>query len=124
MKILLYLITLTIISVQCQKKLDGLTIVPPTVNTISATTITSTGATSGGDVVYDGEASVTQRGICWGTAKDPEYAGTRSTNGRGLGSFTHAIKGLSPGTTYYVRAYAINSAGIAYGQSVSFTTTF
>jgi hypothetical protein len=94
----------------------------PTVTTSSITNITSTTATSGGNVTNDGGGTVTARGVCWGTSQNPTIAGNHTTNGSGLGSFTSQITGLNPSTTYYVRAYATNSSGTAYGNQINFET--
>ena len=94
----------------------------PTVATTSATNVTQTTATGGGNVTDDGGAEVTARGICWSTSHNPTVSGSHTTNGTGTGSFTANMTGLTPGTTYYVRAYATNTKGTAYGNEVSFTT--
>ena len=95
----------------------------PTVTTTSISSIASTTATSGGNVTADGGANVTARGVCWSTSHNPTTSNSKTTNGTGIGSFTSSLTGLTAGTTYYVRAYATNSAGTAYGNEVSFTTT-
>ncbi|MBP5796806.1 MAG: hypothetical protein J6W26_00830 [Bacteroidales bacterium] len=98
---------------------------PATVATVTTTAISAidkTTATGGGNVTADGGATVTARGICWGTAHNPTISGSHTTDGTGTGSFTSAMTGLTANTTYYVRAYATNSAGTAYGEEVSFTT--
>ena len=94
----------------------------PTVTTATITDIDKTTATGGGNVTADGGATVTARGICWSTSQNPTISGSHTTDGTGTGSFTSAMTGLEPNTTYYVRAYATNSAGTAYGEEVSFTT--
>ena len=94
----------------------------PTVTTTAASSVTISGAASGGNVTSDGGASVTGRGVCWSTSSNPTTSNSRTSDGTGTGSFTSSITGLSSGTTYYVRAYATNSAGTAYGSQVSFTT--
>jgi plastocyanin len=85
--------------------------------------INPTTAVSGGDITSDGGASVTARGVCWATAANPLVSGSHTTDGTGTGNFTSDITGLTASTLYYVRAYATNSAGTAYGNEVSFTTT-
>jgi hypothetical protein len=77
---------------------------------------------SGGNVTADGGADITARGICWSTSQTPTISGNHTTDGTGTGSFTSTMTGLTPNTTYYVRAYATNSEGTAYGEVVSFTT--
>lgn len=95
----------------------------PTVTTTAATNITQTTATSGGNVTSDGGANVTARGVCWSTSQNPSIFGSHTTDGSGTGTFISSLSGLSPVTTYYIRAYATNSAGTAYGSQESFTTT-
>ena len=100
---------------------SNLVIVVPTVTTTSPITgITSTAATGGGNVTADGGASVTARGVCWGTSTSPTTPCT--TDGSGTGVFVSSLTGLTPNTPYYVRAYATNPAGTAYGNDVQFTT--
>ena len=94
----------------------------PNLTTEAVSSITKTTATSGGNVTFDGGARVTVRGVCWSTSQMPTIANSKTTNGTGVGSFISNIAGLSPGTTYYVRAYATNSAGTGYGSAMSFTT--
>ena len=94
----------------------------PTVTTSSVTDITKTSATGGGNVTYDGGASITERGICWSTSSNPSINDSHITDGTGTGSFSVTITGLSPDTRYHVRAYATNSVGTAYGEDVSFIT--
>ena len=99
------------------------TAVAPTVTTAAATTITGTSATLGGNVTATGGASVTERGVVYlvGTGT-PTTSNTKDPNGNGTGPFSETISGLTPGTTYSVRAYATNSVGTSYGSVVSFTT--
>ena len=84
--------------------------------------ITPTTATSGGNVIHDGGASVTARGVCWSTTASPTIADNHTNNGSGIGAFISNLTGLNPSTTYYIRTYASNNAGTAYGNKVSFTT--
>lgn len=99
------------------------TLTTPTVTTAQVTNITQTTATGGGEVVSDNGSPVTERGICWSSAHDPSISDSHATSGEGTGTFTVNMTGLTPNTTYYVRAYAINSVGPAYGNPVSFMTT-
>ena len=75
-----------------------------------------------GHVSADGGFPVTAKGVCWSTAMQPTVNNNHTTDGTGLGEFLSSIASLEPGTTYYLRAYARNSAGVAYGEQVSFTT--
>ena len=94
-----------------------------TLTTLPIGNITDIAATTGGNITNDGGTPVTQRGVAWSTSPNPTTANNSTTNGSGTGSFTSNLTGLSASTTYYVRAYATNSAGTAYGNEVSFTTT-
>jgi hypothetical protein len=96
----------------------------PTVTTTAPSAITLTTATSGGNVTNENNASVTSRGVVWSTSPDPTISlTTKTNNGIGAGSFTSSLTNLSPGTTYYIRAYATNSIGTGYGSVLTFTTT-
>ncbi len=94
-----------------------------TLTTTEATSVTSFSAMSGGNITADGGVTVTARGICWSTTENPTIENDTLNSGTGTGSFTGQLEGLSGSTTYYVRAYAINSAGTAYGAQVSFITS-
>ncbi|QKG53179.1 beta strand repeat-containing protein [Hymenobacter sp. BRD67] len=97
---------------------------PATVTTAAATSITTTSAVLGGNVTSDGGAAVTDRGVVYSTTNTtPTTSDTKVANGSGTGTFSATISGLTPGTTYYVRAYAINTVGTSYGTTSSFTTT-
>jgi FKBP-type peptidyl-prolyl cis-trans isomerase 2 len=92
------------------------------VTTANVSGITQTTATSGGNVTDDGGAEVTARGVCWSTSENPTTGANMTSDGKGTGSFTSSLSMLTPGTKYYVRAYAINGEGTAYGDQVSFST--
>ena len=93
------------------------------VTTSQVTDISYYSATIGGKVTDDGGAEVTERGICYSTSANPTTANTKITSGSGLGEFMCNLTDLQNETTYYVRAYAVNAKGTAYGEEVSFTTT-
>ena len=95
----------------------------PTVTTSEVTSITMVSAVSGGEVTFDGNVAVTSRGVCWSTSQNPTIEDSKTTDGEGVGAFTSNITELSQNTTYYVRAYAVNEMGVAYGEEVSFSTT-
>lgn len=96
----------------------------PVLTTGSIFAITSTSATSGGNVTSDGGSAVTARGVVWSTSQNPTIALSTKTNiGTGTGIFTSSITGFSPGTLYYVRAYATNSVGTGYGAELTFTSS-
>ncbi len=84
--------------------------------------ISPTTAISGGNIAYDGDAAILERGICWSTTPEPDISDSFVANGTGAGIFNSNMTGLIPGTRYFVRAYAKNRAGIAYGDELSFNT--
>lgn len=96
----------------------------PVVTTAAATQVTAYAFSGGGQVVSDGGAAVSQRGICFGVNPNPTIADSVRLSGAGVGSFTGlAAFPLTPNTTYYVRAFATNMAGTAYGNQIQVTTT-
>ena len=96
----------------------------PTVITQPVSNIGATSATFGGSVTSDGNAPVTVRGVCWSTSPNPTIDDSLMTIESGIGSFSSNVTGLFGGTTYYMRAYATNDIGTAYGLEESFTTDF
>lgn len=94
----------------------------PAVTTKEVTNITTTTATSGGNVTSDGGANVTARGVCWNTEHTPTTNNSHTSDGDGMGEFTSLLTELIPNTTYYIRAYTVNTAGLTYGDEISFTT--
>ncbi len=107
-----------------EREFSTLPMLSPTVTTNTVTDVTVSSATCGGVVTSDGNVPVTARGVCWDTSPNPTVDDNDSLtfNGSGIGSFTSMLSGLAEGTTYYVRAYAINSVDTAYGEQKSFTT--
>jgi len=102
--------------------LSNLNCISLTVSTLPVVNISTT-ATSGGNITNNGGPPITQRGVVWSTTPNPTTANNNTIDGSGTGSFSSTLTGLTANTTYYVRAYATNSAGTAYGNEVSFTTT-
>ncbi|MGD9612075.1 MAG: hypothetical protein AB7V22_04150, partial [Kiritimatiellia bacterium] len=95
----------------------------PIVLTETPTGITSGGANGGGDVVNEGTSEVTERGVVWSASQNPTTADSKSAHPEGgPGYYTNYLSGLVAGQTYYVRAYASNTAGIVYGEQKSFAT--
>lgn len=92
------------------------------VTTGSISNLNATTVTIAGNVTFDGNAPVTGRGIVVATTHNPTIADMMKPEGSGTGTFSANISELSPNTTYYARAYANNSQGIAYGLEVEFTT--
>ena len=94
----------------------------PTVNTSEVSNVTQTSATCGGQVTYAGGLTVSARGVCWSTSANPTIGDSHTNDGTGTGVFNSNLTGLAAGTTYYLRAYAVNLIGIAYGEQKTFTT--
>ena len=96
----------------------------PTVTTQAVSSILSTTATGNGNITATGGVNATKRGVCYNTTGNPTVADSKveATGSFGIGAFTSLMTGLSPGIKYYVKAYAYNSEGYAYGAEVDFTT--
>ena len=118
---LLILVLLFVFANSCKKDDNNNTGIP-VLSTTAVTDITQATATCGGNITSDGGATVTARGVCWSTGQTPTISDNKTTDGTGAGEFSSILSGLSPNTTYYVRAYATNSSGTGYGSAMSFTT--
>ena len=96
----------------------------PVVNTdsIPAGAVTATSVTLSGTVSDDLRSTVVSRGFVYSTLQYPTLADGSVRVGGSLGDFTATVTGLRPGSTYYVRAYATNGVGTAYGEQRTFTT--
>ena len=94
----------------------------PELTTVTISDVGLTSAVSGGTIITDGGEEITAKGVCWSTSTNPTVADSKTSDGKGSANFTSNIVGLSEGTTYYVRAYATNEVGTAYGNELSFTT--
>jgi hypothetical protein len=75
-------------------------------------------------VLLDGGGTVSERGIVWSTSPMPTTSSSKLTYGSGLGIYKGLLLDLTPSTTYYLRAYAINEAGTAYSDQVTINTTY
>jgi len=100
----------------------GMGITTPTVSTAAATEITYNSATSGGTIQADGWDCIITCGVCWSTDPNPNLDNDHTTNSEMEEQFVDYLSDLEPNTTYYIRAYATNNAGIAFGEQLSFTT--
>lgn len=98
----------------------GPAITTPGVATSAVTSIAAATATANGAVVGDGDSAITERGFCWGTSTNPTTSGSKVTVAGTTGTYSGSLTSLSNNTLYYVRAYAINAAGTAYGDNVTF----
>jgi hypothetical protein len=113
-----------VITTSCEKKEDKtIASTLPEVTTSAVTSISSTTAQCGGTITSNGGHAITESGICYCTKPTPTLSDTFITNeSNSASSYINTISGLKRGTTYYVRAYAINSQGASYGNIRSFTT--
>jgi uncharacterized protein (TIGR02145 family) len=94
----------------------------PVVQTKSFTAITANTATCWGNVPSDPGSEITERGVCWNTKSNPTIKNSKATTTAGTGNFSVAMTGLTMETTYYVRCYATNKSGTAYGNELTLTT--
>lgn len=94
----------------------------PILTTLDVYDVTLTSAHCGGNVSSDGGSTVVARGVCWSTEQNPTINNNKTTDGSGLGAFSSIVEGLTANTTYYIRAYATNNKGTAYGNEISFKT--
>ena len=93
-----------------------------TLTTLAVSPVKATTAVSGGIITSDGGSQIIARGVCWSTTPEPTTGDGITIGETGSGAFISYMTGLSPNNTYYVRAYATNSAGTSYGNEVSFLT--
>ncbi|MFH1120215.1 MAG: FISUMP domain-containing protein [Bacteroidota bacterium] len=106
-------------SVRCLRYTDN----TATLTTNPVTEVVGQTAVCGGIILDEGNSSVTQRGVCWSTSPNPTTQGAHTQDGAGSGNFTSVVTGLTMNTSYYIRAYAINTEGISYGNEQGFNTS-
>jgi uncharacterized protein (TIGR02145 family) len=94
----------------------------PVLSTIPVSSIGSFSAISGGNISNDGNDLIVNRGVCYDTQPLPNLSDNVTNEGSGEGAFSSQLTGLLPNTTYYIRAYAENGVGVAFGNEISFTT--
>lgn len=128
MKKKLFIGILSILVFSCQKEVgtdNGTSPINkelPNLTTSSVVNISSTTATSGGTIISNGNDSITAKGLCWATTPSPTLANFNKLYTDSNSTFSISIQGLTKNQTYYVRAYATNSIGTAYGNQISFRT--
>jgi hypothetical protein len=109
--------------IQCRRKEYSDRAAIPDVQTSSISNITTNSATAGGTITQNTGAAVFSSGICYSrTNNNPGIADDTTKGATSIGTFSFQLTNLDPDVTYYVRAYAINSIGVGYGQTVSFKT--
>jgi len=94
----------------------------PVLTTAALNGVTVSSAMSGGNIISDGNAIITLKGVCWGANPNPTTADNKTTDGTGNDSFVSSITGLNPTTLYYLRAYATNECGTSYGDELLLRT--
>jgi hypothetical protein len=109
-------------SLRCIKTDSTSPLMPASVFTSAISNIAQTTATSGGNITSDGGSAVTARGVCWSTSPNPAIADSHTSDGTGTGLFVSNLTNLTANTQYYVRAYATNGVGTAYGNEILFAT--
>lgn len=111
-------ISLLLFAWNCKK--DNLKEVP-ILRTLPVTSLSLSSVKTGGEISSEGSAPVVSRGVCWSKIQNPTvlYSDSMTTDGQGIGTFPSTIIGLKPGITYYIRAYAKNSAGTGYGAQLT-----
>ena len=108
--------------ISCDEEGDDPIVSLPVLSTSEISQLTKTSAISGGEISSDGGGKIFNRGICYSISSNPTVENNVVPNAGGTGSFVSTMTGLAEGTTYYVRAYAMNDAGTAYGNEISFST--
>ena len=117
------LLALCILIINCTSDNDEVTNSNlPSLTTIAISNVSSTTATSGGNISDSGGENIIARGICWNTNGNPTINDNFTTNGLGVGEFSVDIDNLENETTYFVRAFATNSSGTSYGNELNFIT--
>ncbi|MCF8380050.1 MAG: fibrobacter succinogenes major paralogous domain-containing protein [Bacteroidales bacterium] len=113
-----YMIILIILVFACKKENPS----TPTLTTSPVSNILLTSVTTGGEITNDGGEAIISRGVCWSLNVNPTIDDFKTEDGTGTGSFTSNVTNLSENTEYYLRAYASNSIGTAYGEEFKFIT--
>jgi uncharacterized protein (TIGR02145 family) len=107
----------------CTKRTVEHLVTIPSVTTQDVSNIGATTAISGGTISDDGGSAITARGVCWSsTSQMPVVSGDKTIDGNGAGGYVSSLTKLLPNTPYYIRAYATNSQGTAYGDVKMFAT--
>lgn len=104
------------------RKVYNIEVSEASLNTVEPSSITSNSATSGGIINNNGNSNITRKGVCWSTEENPSLDDSCTDDGTGDENFSSSLTELTGETNYYVRAYAVNEVGTAYGSQYNFTT--
>jgi uncharacterized protein (TIGR02145 family) len=104
------------------KSSQEVNLILPTLTTVYVNSVTLTTAASGGVISDNGGGTILSCGVCWNTSENPTISNAKTADNLKMGGFNSYLKGLSSNTTYYIRAFASNNAGTAYGNQLSFKT--
>jgi uncharacterized protein (TIGR02145 family) len=121
-KILLFCVLILVLTSCKKKETNQVQITLATITTIAPTNITASTATIGGNITSNGGGSIYQKGICYSINTNPSKTDSIVYNRDTSNNFTCTLSGLTPNTLYYAKAFAINNAGISYGNQQTFTT--
>jgi uncharacterized protein (TIGR02145 family) len=108
-----------VVMVGCRKKDNSI----PDLITADPTNVTDNSLNTGGSIFSSGSSEIKVRGVCWSINEEPTINNSRTIDGSGSGEFVSKIIGLIPDRTYFIRAYATNDFGTAYGNELSITTS-
>ncbi|MBK7132475.1 MAG: fibrobacter succinogenes major paralogous domain-containing protein [Bacteroidales bacterium] len=115
--LIIFFVDLMVFS-SCEKDKNSI----PVLNTFDVKVICRTNASSGGEVINIGGTNIISHGVCWSTTDPPTINDYKTSDSVASGKLSSILSGLNPGTKYFVRAYANNIVGIAYGIMISFKT--
>jgi uncharacterized protein (TIGR02145 family) len=113
---LFFFILVVIFAISCKKEKI------PSVTTSEIIQVKETTATGGGTITNDGNSTIISCGVCWSVESAPTIYDNKTVDIEGAGAFISNITGLNGATNYFIKAYAINREGIAYGNLISFKT--
>jgi hypothetical protein len=116
--VILMILVLIVLNYSCINKDNRI----PIVTSANMNDVSLTSAAGGGNVIYDGGEPVVARGVCWKDSSEPTIDDSKTDNGSGTGPFSSKLTGLKPYKEYFLRAYATNIIGTAYGNQISFVT--
>ncbi len=111
------------VSINCSKTANDVPVTPPTIVIGQITNVTDTSALIGAQITFNGNGDITERGVLYSSEPELTFNNAKILNGTGTGAFETIIKGLLPGKKYYVKAFAVNSAGTSFTEEKSFETS-